>query len=111
MPGTGPVRLGEVAKVESQVVPASGYSRADGEPSIGIAITKTSDGNSVAVSHAVRDLIPEIENLLGPGSEVTVVFDQAPYIEQSIDDLTTEGLLGRCPCSSRSSACTSADTR
>ncbi|MGH3907165.1 MAG: efflux RND transporter permease subunit, partial [Pseudonocardiaceae bacterium] len=93
-PGAGLVRLGEIAQVDSHVVPATGYSRADGEPSIGIGITKTSDGNSVSVSHAVRDLLPEIESLLGPDGEVTVVFDQAPYIEQSIDDLTTEGLLG-----------------
>ena len=75
-------------------MPATGFSRADGEPSIGIAITKTSDGNSVSVSHAVRGLVPQIESLLGSDGAVTVVFDQAPYIEQSIDDLTTEGLLG-----------------
>ena len=94
LPGTGLVRLGDVATVESSFVPATGYSRADGKPSVGIAITKTADGNSVSVSHAVRDLVPQIENMLGPDGEVTVVFDQAPYIEQSIDDLTTEGLLG-----------------
>jgi hydrophobic/amphiphilic exporter-1 (mainly G- bacteria), HAE1 family len=88
--GPGPVRLGDI----DHVAPATGYSRADGTPSVGIAITKTADGNSVAVSHAVRDRLPEIENLLGPAGEVTVVFDQAPYIEQSIDDLTTEGMLG-----------------
>ncbi|HEX2300042.1 MAG TPA: efflux RND transporter permease subunit, partial [Pseudonocardiaceae bacterium] len=94
LPGTGLVRLGDVAKVESSFVPATGYSRADGIPSVGIAITKTSEGNSVSVSHGVRDLVPQIENMLGPDGKVTVVFDQAPYIEQSIDDLTTEGLLG-----------------
>ena len=94
LPSGGLVRLGEIAQVDSDVVPATGFSRADGEPSIGIAITKTSDGNSVSVSHAVRDLVPQIESLLGSDGAVTVVFDQAPYIEQSIDDLTTEGLLG-----------------
>lgn len=94
LPGAGLVRLGDVATVQSSFVPATGYSRANGTPSVGIAITKTSDGNSVSVSHAVRDLVPQIEDMLGPGSTVTVVFDQAPYIEQSISDLTTEGLLG-----------------
>src|SRR5690606_27007040 len=28
------------------------------------------------------------------GTNVDVVFDQAPFIEKSIEDLTTEGLLG-----------------
>ncbi|MGH3928360.1 MAG: efflux RND transporter permease subunit, partial [Pseudonocardiaceae bacterium] len=89
-----PVRLGDVAQVSSQIEPATGYSRSDGKPSIGIGITKTAAGNAVAVSHAIRDLVPEIERLAGPGGAVTIVFDQAPFIEQSIDDLTTEGLLG-----------------
>src|SRR5690606_13583371 len=45
-------------------------------------------------SPAVRELTPEFETALGEGAEVTVVFDQAPFIEQSIEDLTVEGLLG-----------------
>ncbi|MFN2496179.1 MAG: efflux RND transporter permease subunit, partial [Pseudonocardiaceae bacterium] len=94
LPGGGLIRLGEVAQVTSQFEPATGYSRTGGKPSIGIGVTKTADSNTVAVSHAVRDLLPQIEDRLGRGGAVTVVFDQAPYIEQSIDDLTTEGLLG-----------------
>ncbi len=93
-PGAAPVRLGDIAAVNSQFEPATGYSRTDGRPSIGIGITKTADGNTVSVSHAIRDQIPQIKNLLGPDAAVTVVFDQAPFIEQSINDLTTEGLLG-----------------
>jgi HAE1 family hydrophobic/amphiphilic exporter-1 len=93
-PGAAPVRLGEVAEVNSQFEQATGYSRTDGRPSIGIGVTKTTDGNTVEVSHAVRDLVPRITSILGPGAAVTVVFDQAPFIEQSITDLTTEGLLG-----------------
>ncbi|MGH3914803.1 MAG: efflux RND transporter permease subunit [Pseudonocardiaceae bacterium] len=90
----GPVRLADVARISSEIEPATGYSRSDGRPSIGIGITKTAAGNTVAVSHAIQDLVPEIENLVNPDGVVTVVFDQAPFIEQSIQDLTTEGLLG-----------------
>src|SRR5690606_11744164 len=34
------------------------------------------------------------EEAIGEGTEFTVVFDQAPFIQQSIESLTTEGLLG-----------------
>jgi len=46
------------------------------------------------VSHEVSDLIDEMESALGDGAAIDVVFDQAPFIEQSIEDLSTEGLLG-----------------
>jgi HAE1 family hydrophobic/amphiphilic exporter-1 len=35
-----------------------------------------------------------MEAALGEGAAIDVVFDQAPFIEQSIEDLSTEGLLG-----------------
>src|SRR5690606_40884707 len=38
--------------------------------------------------------IPELATALGEDAEITVVFDQAPFIEDSITDLATEGLLG-----------------
>ena len=42
-------------------------------------------------------MLPDLEASLdttNPGATFTVVFDQAPYIEQSIESLATEGLLG-----------------
>ena len=74
--------------------PVTGISRVNGEPSLTIAITKSPAGNTVAVSQAVRDVLPELEAAVGDGTTFTVVFDQAPFIEQSINSLATEGLLG-----------------
>ncbi|WP_214366733.1 efflux RND transporter permease subunit [Pseudonocardia sp. H11422] len=97
-PGGGaPVRLGDIATVTAEPAPATGYTRTGGIPSIGVGVTKQADANTVAVSDEVRDVLPRIAGLLGGDAEdaqVTVVFDQAPYIQQSVDDLTTEGLLG-----------------
>ncbi|WP_051701705.1 efflux RND transporter permease subunit [Mycetocola saprophilus] len=86
--------IGSVAKVELGQDPQTSISRVDGEPAVTIAITKTPDANTVAVSQAVRDLIPDVEKKLGTDVKLSVVFDQAPYIEQSIESLATEGLLG-----------------
>lgn len=88
------VKLGDVAKVERITEEATSISRTNGQDSIGIAITKSPDGNTVEVSQEVRDLLPELEQQLGESGEISVIFDQAPFIEQSIEDLSTEGALG-----------------
>ncbi|GIG29251.1 efflux RND transporter permease subunit [Cellulomonas marina] len=90
----GPVVLGDVATVAVAAVPATSYARTNGQASVAVAITKTPDGNTVSVSHDVRDLIPQMEASLGEDAAIDVVFDQAPFIEKSIEDLSTEGLLG-----------------
>ena len=50
--------------------------------------------NTVDVSKTVRDALPGIESKITGDPRFTVVFDQAPYIQQSIDSLAEEGLLG-----------------
>ena len=90
----GVVSISDVATVATVDDPVTGISRVNGEPSLTIAVTKTPAGNTVAVSREVIDLIPTLEDDLGVGTKLTVVFDQAPFIEQSIESLATEGGLG-----------------
>src|SRR6478735_5124202 len=69
----------------------------DGEPALTISVTKLPAANTVEVSNAVTALLPDLTASLdttNPGATFTVVFDQAPYIEQSIEALAIEGLLG-----------------
>ena len=89
-----PVTLGDVADVVVAPVPATSFSRVDGNPALAVAITKTPQGNTVDVSHGVQDAITELQGQLGDQLKMTVVFDQAPFIEDSINGLGTEGLLG-----------------
>ncbi|MEV4663813.1 efflux RND transporter permease subunit [Micromonospora echinofusca] len=94
-PATGraaPVRLGDVAAVEQQLAPATAITRTNGKDSLGIAITAAPDGNAVEISHEIRDRLADLRG--ASGAELTVVFDQAPFVEKSIETLTTEGLLG-----------------
>ena len=86
--------LGSVATVTIADDPVTGISRVNGEPSLTIAVTKSPAGNTVEVSQLVQDLIPEIEEALGSNTQLTVVFDQAPFIEESINSLAVEGVLG-----------------
>jgi HAE1 family hydrophobic/amphiphilic exporter-1 len=88
----GPVKLGDVATVESKLPTATSFTRTDGANSLGIAVTAKPDGNPVQISHEVRDKLADLQN--DSGAKLTVVVDQAPYVERSIKSLTTEGLLG-----------------
>lgn len=87
------VTIGDVATVKLEANPVSSISRINGEPSVSISITKLSSANTVEVSHAVQAVLPDLEKALD-GAELTVVFDQAPYIEQSVETLAVEGMLG-----------------
>ncbi|GLX93813.1 efflux RND transporter permease subunit [Herbidospora sp. NBRC 101105] len=89
-----PVTLGSLADIEVVDDTAVTLTRTNGKPSLGVSITMKPDGNAVAISHDVQDAMPELTAALGSGAALTVVFDQAPYVERSIHDLTTEGLLG-----------------
>ena len=88
------VTIGDVAEVALEQAPITTIARTNGNESLAVSIVKTPEGNSVAVSNGVQDLIPELEEALGGGVTTVTIFDQAPFIEKSIKDLTTEGLLG-----------------
>ncbi|KQO84476.1 hydrogenase expression protein [Frigoribacterium sp. Leaf263] len=92
--GSSAVTVDDVADVALTSAPVTSISRVNGEPALTVAVTKTLDANTVDVSETVRDAIPALATDLGDGVDLTVVFDQAPFIQQSIDSLATEGLLG-----------------
>ncbi|MFI6908684.1 efflux RND transporter permease subunit [Nonomuraea sp. NPDC050394] len=91
-----PVKLGSVATVERGLAEASTITRTDGHTSLGVSVTMSPDGNAVTISDEIREKLPELTKSLGDSSNtaVEVVFDQAPYVQESIKSLTTEGLLG-----------------
>ena len=88
------VTIGDVASVKEKNAPETSISRTNGEPSLSMSITKTPEGNTVEVSEAVNDALPGIADKIGDQVEFSTVFDQAPFITQSIEDLLTEGGLG-----------------
>jgi HAE1 family hydrophobic/amphiphilic exporter-1 len=85
--------IGDVATVALVENPVTSISRVNGEPALTIAVTKVPAANTVDVSQGVRAILPQLEAAVAPAT-FTVVFDQAPFIQQSIDALTQEGLLG-----------------
>lgn len=85
--------VGDVATVVQESDPVSSISRVDGQDALSISITKLPAANTVEVSAGVIAALDEIGEAF-PDATFTVIFDQAPFIEQSIETLAVEGLLG-----------------
>jgi len=85
--------VGDVATVVQESDPISSISRVDGEDALSISITKLPAANTVEVSQGVIAALDEIGEAF-PDATFTIIFDQAPFIQQSIETLATEGLLG-----------------
>jgi HAE1 family hydrophobic/amphiphilic exporter-1 len=90
----GPVRLGDVAKVVEQPTQSTSISRVNGKTSLTLAVTKEADANTVSVAQAVSARLPALQQELGGSTTFSTIFDQSPYITDSIHDLSVEGGIG-----------------
>jgi HAE1 family hydrophobic/amphiphilic exporter-1 len=87
------VLLGEVAEVREVSSDLAGISRTDGEPSLGLNITKAADANTVEVADGVVGALDEARDELGE-DEVRVVFNSAEDVRESVSGLVQEGAIG-----------------
>src|SRR5262249_42867190 len=90
----GAIALADIATVVQSDTPTDGISRTNGQPSIGLAISKTQDANTVSVSDAVNAKLDELKSKLPSDVTVTILEDQATFIKNSINELVKQGLLG-----------------
>ena len=91
--GISALRISDVASVTYDKSPVTSISRVNGKATLSLSITKTQDANTVSVSHAVQDKLDDFKKKLGAVTIVTV-FDQAPFVEKSLENLAVEGTLG-----------------
>lgn len=82
-----PIPLKEVARIEDGVADVRRVTRTMGETSIGLGIRKQRGYNSVAVAHAVKERMAEIQKDLPPGYAIGVNFDSTQHIEDTVDEL------------------------
>ncbi|MGL3149228.1 efflux RND transporter permease subunit [Microbacterium sp. A82] len=87
------VTIADVATVALENDAISSISRVNGEDALSISISKLPAANTVEVSDGVIAALDELSKTF-PDAEFTIIFDQAPFIVQSIETLAVEGLLG-----------------
>ncbi len=86
-------RLGDVAQVTLTEGAPTSISRTNGRPSIGVAVLKEAEANTIEVTEAVRGVLDSTTNL-PPGVEFVIIQDDGPQVQDQIDTLLTEATFG-----------------
>ena len=89
----GPVLLGDVATVQLTEGAPTSISRTNGKPAINVSVVKEPEANTIEVTKGIREALDGIDSL-PLGTEIVIVSDQGPEIQQQIDTLLKEALYG-----------------
>ena len=88
-----PVTLGDVADVQLGTGIATSISRTNGKQSLGVAVIKDPDANTIDVTTGVLEALDQVGQL-PPGIEVVVISNDGPEIQAQIDTLEREAIIG-----------------
>lgn len=82
--GRGQVYLRDVATVQIGLEDQNSILRFNGLDAVSISAVKSSDANTVEVVDNINQAIEEINALVPPGAELTIVVDNASFIRESV---------------------------
>ncbi|MBT9283543.1 MAG: efflux RND transporter permease subunit [Hydrogenibacillus schlegelii] len=94
LPGGGAVAVGDLGAVRRAPAEATQLATLNGKPFLQLSVLKSSGGNTVRVSAAVHRELERLHEKLPPGTELTVIYDAATFINRSIQNVVEHGLLG-----------------
>lgn len=86
--------LSEIATVELAAGENSLVGRLDGTEAVALVLYPTADANIVDTTDQVNAKLAELEPAVGGNTQFNTLFEQAPFITDSIRSLTEEGILG-----------------
>ena len=89
-----PIRMVDVADVRVATPEASTVSRTNGQPSVSLNVLKTPEGNTIDITHAIDDLLLELESELPPDLNIAVMDSQAPRLEEELSKVINQGVQG-----------------
>ncbi|MDD7385198.1 MAG: efflux RND transporter permease subunit [Actinomycetaceae bacterium] len=92
--GKPSVTLSQIASVRLDPKDTSLAARVNGKSAVALIVTPTSASNIVQTSKDVKNKLEDLKPLVGNGTEFTTIFDQQPFISESITSLAQEGGLG-----------------
>jgi multidrug efflux pump len=83
------VRLGDVARVEIGPAEERRITRFKGESAVALGVVKQSTANPLDVSAALREMLPDIRDILPEGMQVRIAYDKSIFIDRSIEAVYT----------------------
>ena len=93
-PNRPSVRLGDVAEIVWTSKEKEEIARFNGNEGILVSLYKEGDANTVEVANAVKAQIANLQRKLPKGISIDLQFDQARFIEQSINEVKQSLLYG-----------------
>ena len=82
-----PVRLQDIASVEDSVENDQARAEFDGKRSIIVSVQRQPDANTVEVTDAILNVLPEFRRLLPPTINLSVLSDRSQSIRDSVHDV------------------------
>ncbi|HYY51474.1 MAG TPA: efflux RND transporter permease subunit [Myxococcales bacterium] len=90
---TGPVRVGDVAKVFDSTADQNEIVRINGQRGVYLRVLKQPGANSIQVVDAVRAALPNLRGI-PPTVKLAISFDQSSYIRAAVKALEHEAVQG-----------------
>jgi multidrug efflux pump subunit AcrB len=88
------VQLRDIGTIENGTDIVTAYAHVNGKRTVYIPVTKRADASTLAVIKAVKAAIPEFKKVVPDDVDVSLEFDQSPYVTNSLRGLVFEGMLG-----------------
>jgi multidrug efflux pump subunit AcrB len=88
------VFLRDIGHAEDSYAIQTSRVHINGRKEVYVPIYRQQGASSLAVARAMQDKIPEMLRKLPPGTELHFVMNQAVYVQQAINSLIHEGIIG-----------------
>lgn len=88
------VALGDIATVLDTGSAQTQDAFLNGQPSIGIDVLKTTDGNTLAAVAGVKDQLKKLAKILPPDITFTISTDQSETVNSNLNDVVVSLMLG-----------------
>ena len=88
------VYLRDIGTIENGTDIITAYAHVNGKRTVYIPVTKRADASTLAVIRAVKAAIPDFKKVVPDDVDVSLQFDQSPFVTNSLRGLVIEGLLG-----------------
>ncbi|MGD0621441.1 MAG: efflux RND transporter permease subunit [Thermacetogeniaceae bacterium] len=94
LPSGQSIQISDVAQVTDAYADTTEYAYYNGIPCVTLSIMKVTGGNTVQIAGEIAKLLPTINRSLPAGVKLTVVSNQATFIQQSINTVIDHTMLG-----------------
>ncbi len=88
------IHVEDVAEVKDTFKDTEELTLVNGKPSLVLSVMKKTDGNTVDVAHQVKDGMDDLGEDLPEGVDLDVVIDTSEVIEESVDSVVSNILIG-----------------